>query len=688
MGKPCWMAAVGLLVFGLCGCASRPELSPLKPVVMAPKPGLLSLTFQDHAVLQRDKPIHVWGTTKPGATVTVAFAGEQKTATADATGGWQTILHAMPAGGPYVLSAKSTSGEKATRSDILVGDVYLCSGQSNMEYPLRLASDYDADLKGATNPNIRLFHVERFASALPKTHFGASATWSITTPETAKEFSAACYFFGRDLQPAVNVPIGLIEDSWGGSVILTWLASDKIRAIGGYEHELAVMDQYVRDPAGSKKEWMDYTNTWWKAHDPGTIANPAWSDPAYDDSAWAQHIAAGDWEGWGVPALSAFDGIVWMRKTVTLTTAQAKGAAVLSIGPADDIDTTWVNGVQVGGEEGWDRPRVYTVPAGVLHEGVNTIAVGVLDTGAGGGIWGPAEAKTITCADGSIVKLDTPWRYKISAPLTQTGTMQHAPWLNESGLSMLYNGMLLPLGPTALRGIIWYQGESDAAKPKEYARLLPALIADWRQQFGADVPFFVVQLPGYGIPTTTIKHSDWAELREAQRNVVDSTPNTALAVTIDVGARNTIHPTDKQDIGLRLALLARKLVYGQDIVATGPTPIDAVRNGKTITVHYANRGQGLVVYESNRPMGFQLCAMADHCQYADARQNGDSIEIDASSAVDATLVRYCWSDSPICNVYNTADLPAVPFELPITQGQPTEGKHTRKPRHRGLRRRG
>jgi sialate O-acetylesterase len=463
------------------------------------------------------------------------------------------------------------------------------------------------------------------------------------------------------------VPVGLIEDSWGGSVLQTWLGTEKVRALGGYEHQLDVMADYIRSPEASLRKWMEYTDGWWRAHDPGSMASPPWSDPAYDDSAWDQMIPAGDWEGWGVKSLSAFDGVVWMRKSFTLTAAQAKGDAVLALGPVDDIDTTWVNGVEVGGQEGWDTPRVYKVPAGTLHEGTNVIAVGVLDTGAGGGIWGPADAKTLKFADGTLLKLNTPWRYKISAPLTQTGGMAHAPWLKESGLSMLYDGMIVPLGPTAMRGILWYQGESDAWQPAEYGRLLPALIEDWRHKFGADLPFIVVQLPGYGPPGSKPGQSNWAELREVQRHVADQVPNTGLAVTIDLGQTDNIHPTNKQEVGRRLALVAERLIYGMNVVDSGPTPVAAVRTGNAVAVSFDHLAKGLVTYESNRPISFQVCDAAKHCSFVDATQNLYEIDLDVAQSPNATSVRYCWADSPICNVYNSENLPAVPFEMPITR---------------------
>ena len=634
------------------------------PPYVAPPLSLLYPVFQDHAVLQRGKPIIVWGDAAPRSHVRVKLGKETARATADAKGAWKATLHALPAGGPYEMSAVSDAGQSQTVKDILIGDVFLCSGQSNMELPVRIASNYDADLNGAANPMIRLMQVHRFPAASPQSHFGADVTWAVTSPATVREFSAVCYYYGRELQPHLGIPVGLINDSWGGTVIEAWIGKEKIRALGGYEKELAAMARYAADKEGALRQWREVTNGWWKAHDPGSMATPAWSDPAYDDSAWDRIVPAGDWEGWGVKELTDFDGTVWFRIPVTLTAAQAKGDAVLSLGPVDDVDTTYVNGQSIGAMEGWDTPRNYTLPVGTLHAGVNLIAVGVLDLGAGGGMWGPADAKKLTLADGTVIPL-TQWRFKVSAPLSQTGSIPHAPWLPETGLSMLYNGMIAPLGPMPVKAILWYQGEANDSEPRNYARLLTGLVEDWRSRFGP-VPFLVVQLPDFGPISTKPENSNWAQLREAQRQVTDTLPNMGLAVTIDIGQRDNIHPTDKQAVGARLALLARQVVYGEAIDGSAPAPASVTRDKDRVIVRFTHVGTGLGAYESNHALGFQLCDAAGHCRFADAAlTSGDTVSVDAAPMPDATLLRFCWSDSPICNLYDSKGLPAAPFQQAI-----------------------
>jgi sialate O-acetylesterase len=658
--KTARLVGILLIAASLTACSSLPDFGGSKPA----NPLLYPL-FQDHAVLQRDRPINVWGHTAPSADVTVSVAGETAMAHADAAGHWKASLSPLAAGGPYTLTAQSSAGESETLKDILIGDVFLCSGQSNMELHVYEAAQSYLEISGAANDRIRLLTVERNSSATPRDTFGAPVHWAAVSPTSVRDFSAVCYFFGRELQKSVNVPIGLIHSSWGGSLIESWIDEPLARQLGGYDESLRVLGHYVTSPVAAEAEWRKRMELWWQAHDPATSAAVPWSASEFDDSAWPSMVLTGWWESWGVKDLADFDGIVWFRTTVNLTKAQAEGAATLSLGPVDDIDTTWINGQHIGGLEGWDLPRVYTVPAGTLHEGANVIAVGVLDTGAGGGMYGPAAKKTLKLANGTVIPLDMPWRYQISAPLKQTGGAPHAPWRNESGLTTLYNGMIAPIVPYSLRGALWYQGEANTDNPQDYARLLPGMMAEWRGAFGEpDLPFLIVQLPGFGPASNVPEKSGWAELREVQREVVASDPHTGLAVTIDLGDRNNVHPTNKQDVGIRLSLAARRLIYGETIVASGPTPLSATRDKDKVIVAF-DHADKLLTYSADRIIGFELCDAAKLCRFADAIVDGTHAVLDAVHVPAPAFVRFCWSDSPVCNLYNAENLPAVPFELAI-----------------------
>ncbi|MHB8814554.1 MAG: sialate O-acetylesterase [Steroidobacteraceae bacterium] len=636
-------------------------------VIQPAAAGLLHASFQDHAVLQREAPIPVWGSTAPGAIVTVTLGASRSSAHAGPDGRWQTTLPALPAGGPYTLTAASSAGTRETVGDILIGDVFLCSGQSNMEYPTRLASDYDQDVDNANNTRIRLFHIERFPSVVPRATFGAGAHWDLTSPQSVREFSAVCYFFGRDLQSALGVPIGLIESAWGGSVIQAWISAARIRRLGGYDRYLGLLPVFARSPEQAWRDWDRIAADWWRAHDPASAAIPPWYAPAYDDSAWPAIVPGGTWREWNVPRLQTFNGLVWLRKHVLLDAREAGQQAELSLGAIDQSDITWVDGVEVGASEGYDVPRVYRTPAGVLHAGLNIIALGVF---GGAGPLLPGLQMNLKLADGTTLPLSGKWRYRTSAPMDQTGQIPHVPWLNQFGLTVLHDGMIEPLGDTRIRGILWYQGESNASQPREYARLLPALIGDWRRQFGQGTPVLIVQLPGFGPYGTQPRPSDWARLREVERRVAAATPHAGLAVTIDLGSTRFLHPTDKQGVGERLALLARNLIYGQNVVGASPSPIAAWRSQGKVRVRFDTHGGGLEAEESNRPVGFQLCDRTGSCAFVDAEQHGADVILDASSAPQAVAVRYCWSDSPICNLYDREGLPAVPFELPIGRTAP------------------
>jgi sialate O-acetylesterase len=639
------------------------------PAAAAPPSGatLLAQVFQDHAVLQRDKPVPVWGSAPPGSAVTVTLAGRSAQATADAAGRWQASLPAMAAGGPYQLLARSSAGQTQSADDILVGDVWLCSGQSNMEFPVRRGLNSDSEISGSANPQIRLLKVPRESRETPQARTEGPLVWRAAGPGAVDGFSAACFFMGRELQKVERVPMGLIDDTWGGTPIQAWLSTAGLGAVGGYDESLRLMALHDRSPAEAEKAWGVALEQWIAAHDPDAGASQAWRKPGFDDSSWAKIEPAGDWEDWGVPALGNFDGIVWMRGRVMLTAAQAKAGATLKLGPVDDIDSTWINGVLVGASQGWDTPRSYAVPPGVLKAGENVVAIRIVDTGGGGGAWGPVEAKQLSFADGSKVEVDHIWRYRISTPTTRLGSgLPQVSWLPAGGLTVLYNGMIAPLAGYRVKGVAWYQGEANVAEADRYERLLAGLFADWRRDFGADLPFLVVQLAGYGPASAAPQDSAWAALREAQRRAVAADQHAALALAVDIGDRWDIHPANKQELGRRLALAARRTAYGETtLLASGPRPLGAERAGDAIVIRFDDIGEGLKAYSASRPIGFELCSRDGACRYADAVIDGGTVRVDARALPDAAKVRFCWADSPVCNLYNSADLPAQPFELEV-----------------------
>lgn len=626
---------------------------------------LLHALFQDHVVLQRDRPIRIWGNAEPNAEVRVALAGQRAIARADGTGTWEAALPAMPAGGPHVLTAAS-GGATQSIDDVLVGDVWLCSGQSNMELQVWRSLDARAEIEGAHAPATRLFTVPQHGSATPEETFATPASWRTVTPDTLRDFSAACFYFARDLHKTVDVPMGLISAAWGGARIQAWIGSDALRKLDGYDEGLDVLALYARDPLAAAARWGEAWQRWWLGRDGIAAGDEPWNRDA-DAGAGTRWRDAprdlGPWEGWGVPELAAFDGVVWYRTHVRLGAAQAAQAATLALGAIDETDMTWVNGRAVGSAYGPGSGREYPLPQGLLREGDNTIAIAVLDTYRGGGLAAPASAHALRFADGSSAPLDRGWKYRI---VPGTAWPPDAPWQTSGGLSTLHNGMIEPLGRFGLRGALWYQGESNTNEPARYADLLRALRGAWRSRFGAGLPLLVVQLAGYGTPATAPAESGWAQLREAQRQVAAEDRATGLVVAIDIGDRYDVHPPNKQELGRRLARAARRVAYGEALSPSGPVPRWAAHAGDTVEVSFGDVANALVAYGARTPIGFELCgAAAGSCRYADAMIRGADRVVLRAPVPDATRVRYGWADSPVVNLFDGDGLPAGPFELRI-----------------------
>ena len=642
------LAVVAVSLFATSLVASGAVAAPLASV------------FSDHAVLQRDQPIRVWGQAAPSAAVSIDLSGVGASATADAQGRWSAALPARPAGGPALTLTVQAGAERQVVSDLVMGDVWLCSGQSNMEYPLRRALAGDSETASAGDPNIRLLQTGKISKPTPQADLPAGVVWKVATPTSAAEFSAACFFLGKDLRKSQNIPVGLIDATWGGSVIQDWISREGLAALKTYDEGLAVLADYARDPALGLSRWATMLDRWAVAKLPSARG---WEKPDLDDRGWKTMPTEQFWET--VPGLETFDGTIWLRAEVTLTKTQAARGATLALGPVDDSDTTFVNGRAVGSTDGWNTPRDYRLPAGILKAGRNVIAVRAVDTGGGGGAWGKAAEKGLKFDDGTFVPLGPAWRYKVAASLTDTGLPPHAPWQGASGLSTLRNGMIAPLVPFGVKGFAWYQGEANVSEASEYARLMPALVADWRQAFGdGNQAFLLVQLAAFGPQKPGVQESSWAALRDVQRRTAAADPKVGMASAVDIGSPYDIHPADKARVGQRLALLARKLAYGgTGLIAAGPAPVSARRDGADIVV---TLDQPAVVYGAARPIGFEACDTA--CRFVDATVEGVTVEgasVRLVGAGAASKIRYAWADSPIINLYGATGLPATPFELAV-----------------------
>ena len=623
----------------------------------------MAALFTDHAVLQRDRPIDIWGNAAAGESVTVTLADATQTARANAQGHWALTLPAQHAGGPFTLSAR-TDTRAANANDVMVGDVWLCSGQSNMEWPVHNTLDAGSEVALSANERIRQVTVARAASATPRADFDALLEWKVAGPATTEHFSAACYYFVRELQKTVNAPQGIISSNWGGSRIEPWISEAGLHAVDGYQEPLALLGEYRTNRAVAFWHWGDLWQKWWLAQ-PVNQGKQPWMPAGAKAAGWQHAPERLDyWETWNVPALGRYDGLMWFRAHVKLTGDQAKQAAKLSMGSIDDVDVTWMNGRVVGNTYGLET-RTYDLPARLLKAGDNVVVVNVDDFWGDGGMYGPADQRALLLADGTRIPIGG-WEYQ-AAPANLSPP--HAPWESLNGVNVLYNGMIAPLGKYGLRGVAWYQGEANGALNDAlgYQALLQAMFADWRRQFDASLPFLVVQLANYGKLAGSNVDSGWARLRDAQRRAVSADGNAGLAVTIDIGNRDDIHPTNKQDVGRRLAQAARHVVYGEKASASGAQPKSAIRGASGVDVLLGDFDGNLAVIGSKDPGGFELCgASQDTCHFVRAElHDGGTVHLADAAPASATRVRFCWADSPLCNLYDTTGLPVGPFEIGI-----------------------
>jgi len=623
----------------------------------------LSGLFSDHAVLQRDQPIAVWGTAGAGRGVVVTMGGRSASGTADAHGKWRIELPARPAGGPYALTAAS-DGRTVSRADILVGDVYLCSGQSNMEFAVRASTNAMGATYGAHNDSMRYLNVPKHSAATPQDEFKGPVEWTRLTPDTVLDASAVCYYMARSLQASYKIPVGFVNASWGGTTIQGWIGAETLRTVDGYKDGVDAVAVYGADADAGLRAEDARNEAWWRAHDPAAAAQRAWNAPDFDDSAWDAVTPSGSWKDSGLADFKDFDGVAWYRTAVTLTAAQAKAANALRLGSVDTYDTTWVNGVRVGAAgQPWVW-RDYPVPAGVFRPGRNVIAMRVLSGGQGGGLSAQPASRNIGLADGQSVALPAAWKVKRGSVLRGL-SVPAVPWDVPTSLTTLYNGMVAPLAGYHFKLAAWYQGEANANAAHEYRTLLPMLMRDWRRRFGQPaLPFVVAQLTAFGAAAKTPGRSEWAGLRHAQAEAVAGDAHAGLAVTLDVGDRFDIHPSQKTVVGERLARAARVVAYGERGAPGGPRAVSARRVGDDVVVAFRDTGGGLATYSSDRAIGFEVCAGAA-CRYADARVAGDTVVLPGAGGSGVTRVRHAWADTPFVNLFSGDDLPVGSFQLDV-----------------------
>jgi len=613
--------------------------------------------FTDHMVLQRGKEIPVWGWTQKGETVTVSFKNQKITAKSGIDGKWMVRLKPEQEGGPFDMNI-SNKKTQINLKDILVGDVWICSGQSNMDFELARCNNSVIEINNANYPQIRFFDVENTTS--PKLENDLkSGNWKICNPETAGKFSGAGYFFGRELNEKLKIPIGLICSSVGGTAVETWMSADALSEFPVFADRIKNMDTTSFE-AQSKKAF-DRRNAFvneLSALDNGLNSKGnEWYNINTNTSDWKKIEIPGFFEAAGVD-LSNFDGAVWIRKDFDFNGDVTKASA-LSLGIIDDGDMVWINGTKIGETiDDYLKIRNYEVPANILKTGKNTIVIRVMDYWGNGGF--ASSAQNLYLQNGTE---------KISLAgscLFKTGhdAMQIPMVTGNQTPTMHYNCMIHPLIPFGIKGAIWYQGEANASRAYQYRTLFPKMIKNWRQKWVQDdFPFYFVQLTNFMSASEKPQSSEWAELREAQSMTL-SLPNTGMACIIDIGDANDIHPTNKQDVGKRLALNALKLTYNKDIVHSGPTYKSMRIEGNKAFIEFSNVGSGLMINDLYGYLkGFTIADKSEVFHWAKAELfDNKTVVVYSSSVAYPVSVRYAWADNPFdANLYNKEMLPTIPF---------------------------
>lgn len=664
----------------------------------------LPSVFGDHMVLQRDKEVRVWGKAEPGEGVHVSFhvigSGKhtKQFIKTDKNGDWRIMLPAQQGGVKAELSvwtdADAKVNKKTVIKDVAFGEVWVASGQSNMSWTVAQSADAKEEIANSGNDQIRMWTAQRTVKAEPA--FDVKGSWAVASPETTGNFSAVAYYYAKHLQQELGVPVGILHSSWGGTPIEAWTSRDKLDTIDWAKPILQRYDAAVKAFPKAKakhdkdmKRWLETRNG-----PPNTGFKAGYAKPDFDDSKWKIMKLPQTWEKAGLDK----DGVVWFRKTIDLPKNWAGQTLTLGLGPIDDGDTTYANGTQVGISEasnrgGWQLDRNYKIPNNLVKAGKLTIAVRVVDLTGEGGIWGKPEQLTLSRADGQgeALSIAGDWKYLLATELTaknrpirRPGTLfgpehPHAP-------AGLYNGMIAPIVPYTIQGAIWYQGESNASRAEQYRKLFPAMFEDWRARWGqGDFPFYYVQLANYRQPTDKVVDTDWAHLRNEQLKTLRRSNNTGMAVTIDIGEANDIHPKNKQDVGKRLALWAMAKTYDKkDVVFSGPlfqSAVPALINKKNaMVVTFLTFDSPLSVRGGGALQGFTVAGKDGKFVVA----NAEIIQVEGKPATAVKVwsdkikapfaVRYAWEDNPDeANLTNEAGLPASPFRTDTFKG-PTDGR--------------
>lgn len=652
------LAAIAILL-SACETNSEKQFLALQPI------------FSSEMVLQQQMDAPIWGESAANATITIKGSwGAEQSTTANDEGYWQLALATPEAGGPYDLSI-STRDTSISLNNVLIGEVWLASGQSNMEMPLTgwpprdpIANSAE-EIANANFPQIRMFTLPNTFSTTEMSTF--QGIWETCSPSTAGAFSATAYFFARRLHQELNIPVGIIHSSWGGTPAEAWTSQPSLKKLGDFDEAIEVMT----DPAA-----LQATKDWFSPLEKERVPNSteAWADLDLGGAPQADFNTE-NWADLSLPGRfdevdgGEINGSFWLSKTFNINPQD--GDYFIEIGAIDDIDYTYINGVKVGHLFGYNLPRKYKLPKGLLKAGENTITIKAVDTGGPGQV---AEPLQITAPSGQTTSLSGTWKAQPQAEIYKGQFHIYNPTdldisqrpkvfaVNQNMPTVLYNAMLKPLVPYGIKGSIWYQGESNVGRAAQYEQLFPLMISDWREKWGYDFPFYFVQIApfnytGNADPTT---HQS-QKLREAQRKTLTALPKTGMTVTMDVGNYTNIHPANKQDVGARLAGLALQSDYQKLMEASGPLYKGHAASGAELMVAFSHSGNGLVLKETGTDSGFEV-AGADGVFYkASAEIRGNNLFVKSARVKQPKEVRYGWSDYGAQSLFNKEGLPASSF---------------------------
>lgn len=614
----------------------------------------LPAIIRDSMILQRDASVRIWGWASPGEKISISFSNKKFTVKADDKGNWRSMLPPTKAGGPYSITF--TGKNKITLNNILFGDVWFCSGQSNMVHQLNIHDvRYAKEIAEAKDSAIRQFWVPNNSNLQGPAADLPSGYWQAAVGENIRPFSAVAYFFAKKIYNEFHIPIGIINASVGGTPIEAWTSEEGLKEFSSItsviqkNKDTAYINSFNRGNGGFRPRQIT---------DAGLTGEKKWFDESYHPAGWRNINIPGYWEDQGVKDLN---GVVWYRKEINIPASMINKPARMFLGRIVDADEVYINGKQVGNTTYQYPQRRYPVPAGILKEGKNIFVIRVSNTSGKGGF--VSDKPYCIFAGNDTIDLKGTWQYKVGDVFQPAGRGGFGGGISfQNQPTALYNAMVAPEINYTIKGFCWYQGEANTGKAEEYAKLLPALINDWRAKWQqGDLPFLYVQLPNFMDYNYLPSESNWATLRESQLKTL-AVPNTAMAVAIDLGEWNDIHPDNKKDVGDRLALTALKLAYKKDIVYSGPLYDSFTIDGNKINIRFTNTGSGLVTNDNEEPGDFAIAGSDKKFVWAHAKIESDKVVVWNDQVSYPLYVRYAWADNPVHpNLYNKEGLPASPF---------------------------